>query len=155
MSLSLTQTKITPAKGQAAFLPNQPILHNCIVDPSAVNPLKPGDVVTFVSTSLTDQTVVKQAAVTDEPCGVVVYNDIRSGYAASEKVSIFPIGSFVYMEAAAATIVNGEHVGFNSSNQVVTDSTATHYTLGILYTQAAAAGDMVVVRIQPELIPSA
>lgn len=155
MSLSLTQAKITPAKGQAAFLPNQPLLHNCIVDPSEAAPLTPGAVVTFSTTALTDATVVTQAAVTDEPCGVVAYNPIKSGFAAGEKVSIFPIGSFVYMEAAAATIVNGEHVGFNSSNKVVTDSTGGDYTLGVLYTQAAAAGDMVVVRIQPELIPSA
>lgn len=153
--VALTNYNITPAKGQAAFLPNQPILHNCVVDPEAATPLTPGAVVTFKSTSLTDLTVVKQAAVTDEPCGIVVYNPIKSSFAANERVSIFPIGSFVYMPAAAATIVNGEHVGFNSSNQAATDSTATHYHIGVAYTQAASAGDMIVVRIQPELIPSA
>lgn len=153
--VALTNYNITPVAGQAAFLPNQPILHNCVVDPSESTPLVPGAIVTFSSTSTTDQTVVTQAAVTDEPCGIVVYNPIKSSFAAGEKVSIFPIGSFVYLPAAAATIVNGEHVGFNSSNQAATDSTATHYHIGVAYTQAASAGDMIVVRIQPELIPSA
>lgn len=30
-SMNLTQRRMTPVKGMAAFLPNQPILHTCIV----------------------------------------------------------------------------------------------------------------------------
>ena len=149
---ALTNYKITPAAGQAAFLPNQPILHKCVVDPEEATPLVPGAIVTFSTTTEAGTTVVTQAAVTDEPMGVVVYNPIKSSFAAGDKVSIFPIGSFVYMPAGAATIVIGEHVGFNSDNEIVTDSTSNDYSIGVLYTQAAAAGDMVVVRIQPQII---
>ena len=154
MTIALTNYSITPAKGQAAFLPNQPILHNCVVVSTASTPLTPGAVVTFATTTDDGVTVVKQAANTDLPFGVVVYNGIKSGFAAGEKVSIFPIGSFVFMEAGSASLTNGQKLGFNSSNQVVTDSTASHGQIGVLYTQPAASGDMVVVRIQPEMNPA-
>lgn len=83
--ISLTNRRMTAAKGQPAYLPNQPIIHNCIVDPTlAANTyLSPGDVVALQSTAtLKGVTVVKKAAVTDTPCGVVVFNSIKSGFAA-------------------------------------------------------------------------
>lgn len=144
----LTQQRITPAKGQAAFLPNQPILHNCVVDSAAVAPLKIGDVVTFATTNLTDLTVVKQAAVTDVPVGVVAYGNIKSGYNANDKISIYPANSFVYMEAGAANLTIGQTVGFNTSNQIVAAS-GSNGVIGKLFTQPAAMGDMVVVQILP------
>lgn len=145
--LSLTQRGIRPIKGQAAFLPNQPIIHNCIVDPSATAALVPGDVVTFASTSLTDATVVKKAAATDTPCGVVVYNAIKSAFGANDKVSIFPVDSFVYLPAGSAALTNGAAVGINSDGQVVAAS--TNAAIGVLWTQPAAVGDLVVVQIKP------
>lgn len=145
--LSLTQRGIRPIKGQAAFLPNQPIIHNCIVDPSAAAALVPGDVVTFATTTLTDATVVKKAAATDTPCGVVVYNAIKSAFVANDKISIFPVDSFVYLPAGSASLTNGAAVSINSDGQVVAvDSTAA---IGILWTQPAAVGDLVVVQIKP------
>ena len=144
----LTQQRITPAKGQAAFLPNQPILHNCVVDSAATSPLVPGEVVTFATTTLTDLTVVKKAAVTDVPVGVVVYNATKSGFNANDKVSIFPANSFVYMEAGAANLTIGQTVGFNAQNQVVAAS-GSNGTIGKLFTQPSAIGDMVVVQISP------
>lgn len=144
----LTQQRILPAKGQAAFLPNQPILHNCVVDSAAVNPLRIGDVVTFATTNLTDLTVVKQAAVTDVPVGVVAYATIKTGYKANEKVSIYPANSFVYMEAGSAALTIGQTVGFNAQNQVVAASDSNG-VIGKLFTQPAAIGDMVVVQILP------
>lgn len=145
--LSLTQRGIRPIKGQAAFLPNQPIIHNCIVDPSATAALVPGDVVTFASTSLTDATVVKKAAATDTPCGVVVYNAIKSAFGANDRVSIFPVDSFVYLPAGSAALTNGAAVGINSDGQVVAAS--TNAAIGILWTQPAAVGDLVVIQIKP------
>ena len=145
--LSLTQRGIRPIKGQAAFLPNQPIIHNCIVDPSASAALVPGDVVTFATTTLTDATVVKKAAATDTPCGVVVYNAIKSAFGANDKVSIFPVDSFVYLPAGSAALTNGAAVGINSDGQVVAAS--TNAAIGILWTQPAAVGDLVVVQIKP------
>lgn len=144
--LSLTQRGIKPIKGQAAFLPNQPIIHNCIVDPSATEALVPGDAVTFAATNLTDLTVVKKAAAADVPCGVVVYNAIKSNFAANDKVSIFPVNSFVYLPAGAANLTIGSQVGIDASGQVVA---ATSGAIGILWTQASAVGDLVVVQIVP------
>lgn len=154
-NLSLTQTAIKPIAGQAAFLPNQPIIHNCVVYGSESDPLTPGAIVTFATTSLTGTTVVTQAANTDVPMGVVVYNPIKSSFAANDKVSIFPVGSFVYLPAGAADLTIGTTVGFNSSNQVVEDTTAEHGLLGVLWTQPSAVGDLVVVQIKPGANPAA
>lgn len=142
--LSLTQRNIRPAKGQAAFLPNQPIIHNCI----ASEALMAGDIVTFATTELTDATVLKKAATTDLPCGVVVYNAIKSGFVANDKISIFPINSFVYMPAGYANLTIGSKVAFNSDGQVVAADSGDN-TIGILWTQPAAIGDMVVVQVAP------
>lgn len=144
----LTQLNIRPTKGQAAFLPNQPIIHNCVVDPSAATPLVCGDVVTFATTTLTNLTVVKKAAATDTPIGVVVYNGIKSGFNANDRVSIFPVNAFVYLPAGAANLTNGTQVGINSSGQVVAATTGNG-AVGILWTQPAAIGDLVAVQIVP------
>ncbi len=154
---NLTQQNIRPAIGQAAFLPNQPIIHNCVVDPSATDPLMPGDVVAFASTTLTDLTVVAKAEATDTPCGVVVYNPIKSAFNANDRVSIFPVNSFVYLPAGDADITNGMLVTLNSDGQVIEaeqDSTVVGY-IGILWTQPAAVGDLVAVQIVPGSIPAA
>lgn len=152
----LTQQNIRPAKGQAAFLPNQPIIHNCIVDPSAEAPLVCGDVVTFATTALANVTVVKKAAATDIPCGVVVYNGIKSGFNAYDRVSIFPVNAFVYLPAGAADLTNGATVKLNSSGQVVAASATTSVVgyIGILWTQPAAVGDLVAVQIAPGAFPA-
>lgn len=144
----LTQQNIRPAKGQAAFLPNQPIIHNCIVDPSAEAPLVCGDVVTFATTALANVTVVKKAAATDTPCGVVVYNGIKSGFNAYDRVSIFPVNAFAYLPAGAADLTNGSQVSINSNGQVV-EATSGNGVIGILWTQPAAVGDLVAVQIAP------
>lgn len=145
--LSLTQVGIKPVKGQAAFLPNQPIIHNCIVDPSAETALVCGDVVTFASTSLKGVTVVEKADNTDTPCGVVVFNPIKSKFVANDKVSLFPVNAFVYLPAGSADLTLGAAVAINSSGQVVAAS--TNAQVGILWTQPGAIGDLVAVQINP------
>lgn len=146
MTNSLTQRNIRPAKGQAAFLPNQPIIHNCTVDPTAEAALVPGDAVTFATTNLTNTTVVKKAGTSDVACGVVVYNAIKSSFVAYDKVSIFPVNSFVYLPAGAANLTLGAKVALNTNGQVIA---ATGAVMGILWTQPGAVGDDVVVQIQP------
>lgn len=145
--LSLTQVGIKPVKGQAAFLPNQPIIHNCIVASDASAALQPGDVVKFASTSLTGVTVVDKAANTDTPCGVVVFNAIKSKFEANDRVSLFPVNSFVYLPAGSAELTLGASVAINSSGQVVAAS--TNASIGILWTQPAAIGDLVAIQINP------
>lgn len=155
--LSLTQVGIKPVAGQAAFLPNQPIIHNCIVDSEAEANLVPGDAVTFASTSLTGVTVVDKAGATDTPCGVVVFNAIKSSFAPNDKVSLFPVNSFVYLQAGNANLTNGMLVTFDENGQVVEaeQGEAVVGYIGILWTQPAAVGDLVAVQIAPGSIPAA
>lgn len=150
--ISLTNRRMTAAKGQPAYLPNQPIIHNCIVDPTlAANTyLSPGDVVALQSAAtLKGVTVVKKAAVTDTPCGVVVFNSIKSGFAANDKISIFPVNSFVYLPAGADNIKLGDKLQFNASGQVVTTATASNGYIGIAWTAPSAVNDLIVVQIVP------
>lgn len=150
--LTLTQAGIKPVAGQAAFLPNQPIIHNCIVNPSASAALVPGDIATFASTSLTGVTVVDKADNTDTPCGVVVFNAIKSKFEANDRVSLYPVNSFVYLPAGSAELTLGAEVAINSSGQVVAAS--TNAVVGILWTQPAAQGDLVAVQINPKAAAS-
>lgn len=149
--IGLTNRYLTPVKGQAAFLPNQPILHNCVVTPTAETALEPGDVVTFADdANMDDVIVVKQAAETDEPLGVVVYNALKSGFAANDKISVFPDNSYVYMEAGAADITRGAKLGFNADNQVVT-ATAGNGVIGKACTVPGVTGDLIVVQVKPSM----
>ncbi len=155
-SISLTNRGIMPKAGQAALLPNQPIIHGCLVSPAADSALVPGAVVALADdANLDDTIVVKQAAVTDTPCGVVVYNAIKSAFAANERVSVFPVGSFVYMTAGAANIKRGTKLQFTAENKVVGTSTAEQGYVGIAWTEAALEGDLIVVQIQPSVEPAA
>lgn len=150
--ISLTNRRMTAAKGQPAYLPNQPIIHNCIVDPTleANTYLSPGDVVALQSAAtLKGVTVVKKAAVTETPCGVVVFNSIKSGFAANDKISIFPVNSFVYLPAGAADIELGDKLQFNALGQVVTTATASNGYIGIAWTAPSAVNDLIVVQIVP------
>lgn len=150
MSMSLTNQNITPYSGQAAFLPNQPLLHNCVVSASQATPLEPGAIVTFANdANLGYVTPVKQAAVTDTPLGVVVANPIKSGFNALDRVSVYPVNSYVYMEAASGTINPGDKLQFNANNQVVATSTASNGYIGIAMTASSTEGEFVVVQIQP------
>lgn len=155
-SISLTNRGIMPKAGQAALLPNQPIIHGCLVSPAANAALVPGAVVALADdANLDDTIVVKQAAVADTPCGVVVYNAIKSAFAANERVSVFPVGSFVYMTAGAAGIKRGTKLQFTAENKVVGTSTAEQGYVGIAWTEAALEGDLIVVQIQPSVEPAA
>lgn len=154
-SISLTNRSITPVAGQAALLPNQPIIHGAIVSPEATAALVPGDIVKLsTTTSYADNVVVEQAGTSDLPCGVVVYNAIKSSFAAGERVSVFPVGSFVYLPSGEATIARGAQVGFNESNQVVTAASGNG-VIGIAWTASAVTGDLIVVQIQPSTVAAA
>lgn len=152
--ISLTQRGIRPIKGQAAFLPNQPIIHNCVYDPSATTAVAPGDVVTFATTTMTNLTVLKKAVATDKPIGVVTFNSIKSNFVANDRISIYPVNSFVYLPAGVANLTLGAQVGFNSDGQVVAAS-AGNGVIGVLWTQPAAVGDLVVVQILPDAVATA
>ena len=149
MTLALTNLEIAPVRGNAALLPNQPILQGCKVYASETATLVPGDVVTLSTGGSADLIEVKKAAVTDEPIGVVVGNPIKTGWVAGERISVFPVGSYVYMPAGAASIARGSKLQFNTSGEVLATSTATYGYIGIAMTAGVAQGDLIVVQIKP------
>lgn len=155
--LSLTNRNMTPIKGQAAFLPNQPILHTCVVSPAETAVLEPGDVVTFDTTQTTLSNrliVVKKAAPTDTPVGVVVYNAIQTGFTANDRISIFDTNAYVNMEAGAANITAGTEVSINEDGQVVA-ATAGQGVVGIVYTPSTQIGDLIVVKVKQGKVAAA
>ena len=149
MTLALTNLEITPERGNAALLPNQPILQGCKVYASQSGTIVPGDVVALSTGGSADLIEVKKAAVTDEPIGVVVGNPIKTGWVAGERISVFPEGSYVYMPAGAASIARGSKLQFNTDGEVLATSTATYGYVGVAMTAGVAKGDLIVVQIKP------
>ena len=150
MTLGLLNLEITPERGNAALLPNQPILQGCVVSASQEGSLLPGDVVALATGGVDDAVVVKKAAVTDTPIGVVVGNAIKTGFKAGESVSVFPENSFVYMTTGAATIARGSKLQFNSSGNVVATTTGANGYIGIAVTAQATSGGTIVVQVKPQ-----
>lgn len=146
---------MTPVKGQAAFLPNQPILHTCVLSPAQTTAVSPGDVMTFdtTQTTISDLIVLKKAAATDIPVGVIVYNAIQTQFEANDRISIFDTDAYVYMEAGAV-ITAGTQLGINANGQVIA-ATAGNGVIGIAYTASTQAGDLIVVKIKQDKLPAA
>lgn len=153
MTISLTNQNITPLAGQEAYLPNQPKLQNCVVSASQATALAPGAIVTFAAdANLGYVTAVKQAAVTDVPLGVVALNAIKTSFTALEKISILPLGSYVYLPSAGV-IAAGAKLQFTAANKVAATTTASNGYIGIAMTAATVADELIVVQIQPGLEP--
>lgn len=151
MALALTNLEIAPVRGNAALLPNQPILQGCKVYASETATLVPGDVVALATGVNAELIEVKKAAVTDEPIGVVVGNPLKTGWKAGERISVFPVGSYVYMETGAASIARGSKLQFNASGKVLATSTASNGYVGIAMTAGVASGDLIVVQVKPSI----
>lgn len=151
MALALTNLEIAPVRGNAALLPNQPILQGCKVYASETATLVPGDVVALATGGNAELIEVKKAAVTDEPIGVVVGNPLKTGWKAGERISVFPVGSYVYMETGAASIARGSKLQFNASGKVLATSTASNGYVGIAMTAGVASGDLIVVQVKPSI----
>ena len=150
MALGLTNLDITPVRGNAALLPNQPIIQGAKVYASETATLVPGDVVAL-ATGGSGEILVKKAAVTDLPVGVVVGDPIKTGFVAGDMISFFPVGSFVYMEAKSSSIARGTKLQFNTSGQVLATTTASNGYVGVAWTTGAAEGDIIIVHIEPSI----
>lgn len=145
--MGLTNLKIDGRAGMSALLPNQPILHNCIASVSGDAVLKPGDAVALASGAEPKNAVVVEPAGESQAIGVVVYNAISSGFKNKERVSVYPVNSYVQLPAGNANITRGTQVAFNAEGQV--ESAISGAVIGVAYTEPTAVGDMIVVHIEP------
>lgn len=153
--VSLTNRSIAPVAGQAAFLPNQPILQGCLVDTTEATTLQAGAIVTLSqSEDLDEVVIVKAATEEDKPLGVIVANCIAAGFQKGDRVSVFQEGAFVYLPAADANIKRGQMLYFGANGVTSTDpapeATTTYGLIGEAMTQPGVTGDLVVVRIKPD-----
>lgn len=148
MAMNLNRVKITPVDGLVAYMPNVPEPHNCIVSASQSTALVAGDIVT-IDTSATNPNcpVIKKAGVTDVIFGVIPFDSYKDKFAAGEKVSVAVEGSYIYKTAAGA-IAQGATLYFNTSMQVTSTATPGNSTLGTANTYAAAANDLVQVKLK-------
>lgn len=150
----MTRRKITPADGQAAFLPNQPILHTCVVSAKQTGNIVCGDIVTIDATNAVEDLItVKKAAVTDEPIGIVALNPIKTGFKANDRISIFPLGSFVYKTTGAANLAAGSKLGFNANGEVIA-ATAEKGVIGKAMTGGTVTGDIIAIQVLPSVEPA-
>lgn len=145
--MGLTNLKINGRAGMAAFLPNQPILHDCIAKLEDDAVLKPGDAVALSAGAEPKNAIVVEPAGDAQAIGVIVYNAIASGFKNLDRVSVFPVGSYVQLPAGEATITRGAAVAFNENGQVVAAESGA--VIGIAYTEPSAVGDLIAVHIEP------
>lgn len=148
-AFNLTATSITPVKGQYALLPNLPQEHNVeFYSGTSTDTLPVGAFVKlYTSSTSTTHPVAAVCAATDIPYGMVVYDVRKSAYAVGEKFAIAKTGDVVFCEAAGAIAV-GSKVQFNPTGWKVDDSTTSTYAyVGVAVTAAAAAGDLIQIKL--------
>lgn len=148
--MGLTNRKIDGRVGMAALLPNQPILHNCIAKLEGDAVLMPGDAVALSAGATPSNAVVVKPAGENQAIGVVVYNSIASGFKNLDRVSVYPVNSYVTLAAADADVKRGDAVAFDSNGQVTTAESGA--VVGVAYTEPAEAGDLIVVHIEPSTL---
>jgi len=115
----------------------------------------PGDIVTFTAgATITKGQLVKvsgamtvspAAAATDAVIGVAVTNSTSTG-----KVSVIVGCPIVYVTAGGA-VSAGAAVGSDSSARAVAVTTAGNRALGIALEAASAAGDVILVAVNPHV----
>jgi predicted RecA/RadA family phage recombinase len=148
MALNLNRLNITPSKGLYVYMPNAPEPHNCIVSEAQNTPLVAGDIVTLDATSTnTHCPVIKKAAVTDKVFGVIPTDALKDSYNAKEKCMAAIEGSYIYLPAAKA-ITMGADLYFDANGNVTDTATAGNSIVGIANTAAAAANDLVQVKLR-------
>lgn len=141
-----------------AFSPNQPIdglyvymanegqLHNVIV--AAENTLAAGNVVTLdTSSTNVNAPVVKAAAATDEPFGVVSYTPVQAQHGAGSRVGLAREGDVIWKTASAAVAV-GAKLAFDGTTFKVATATAGDVYIGTALTPASEDGDLIQVELK-------
>lgn len=148
-AFSLTAAGTKPAEGMYAYMPNKPHAHNCeFYSSTSSDTVTAGSFVKlYGSSSSTVRPVVQAAAVTDVPYGMVVYDAVKNVHGVGDLVALATTGDSVFMVAAGAVAV-GSKLQFNATNRKVDDSTtASNAFIGIAETAAAAAGDLIQVKL--------
>lgn len=147
-AFSLVADKMTPAKGMYAYIPNQPQVHNAILTGDDV---VAGDFVKLDAASTNSiAPVVKKAAVTEVPYGMVVYDMVKPVNKAGDKLALATTGDSVFLVAAGAITV-GAKLQFTAAGKVDDTTTSTNAYIGIAETKAAADGDLVQVKLNFDL----
>lgn len=139
--------------GLYAYQANLPQLHNVIVSANQATALTYGAVVTLDSAvSNVDAPVVKQAAVTDNIFGVIVYDPRKAQFVSGERVALARKGDIIWMQADGA-IAQGATLGFTSANKVTSTLTSGYAIIGKAIT-SAADGDFVQVELDYSKSPN-
>ena len=116
------------------------------VDASQATPLVPGQCVKIVDSAGGVPKVVASAAATDDVLGVVAYDLRRPTLAAGQDLEILTDGAVVYMEASGA-IARGARVMEVIAGSKVAPVSTGNMTIGRALDKAAAAGDLIRVRL--------
>jgi predicted RecA/RadA family phage recombinase len=137
-----------PMPGLYVYMANLPQIHNAIVSANQSTALTYGAVVVLDSAvSNADAPVVKQAAVSDTPFGVITYTPVKASFASGERVAIARKNDIVWMPKATGAIAQGATLYFNTSNQVTTTQPTSGVVLGKAVTSAASADAYVQVEL--------
>lgn len=154
-SLNQNQFAQTPLLGQVSLVVNPSIISVKINPESVSAKLQAGQAVKLIAGTSAEILVDVPTSDTDGPVlGVIIYNPRKNIYAAGDTVEIATAGSCVFMEAGAA-INRGAKVSTTYSGPtVVTNNTAGKQITGVAFDQAANAGDLIRVMVQPSTNPA-
>lgn len=148
-AFSLTAAGTTPAEGMYAYMPNKPHVHNAkFYSGTSTDTITAGSFVKlYTSSTSTTNPVVAAAAATDVPYGMVVYDAVKNVHGVGDFVALAETGDSVFLVAAGAIAV-GAKLQFNATTRKVDDSTTGGSAyIGIAETAAAAAGDLIQVKL--------
>jgi len=124
----------------------------CIINPdSTFENFKVGTVLKLVAGTPGDVILVDAAEQGDTPYGVICYNQKKNTYLPGSAVQVYAKLSVLYLEASEA-IPRRSRVSFDNGttgNPTVEIATDSNATIGEALGQAAAAGDLVRIEVDP------
>lgn len=143
------QFGLTPILGSLDQRSNNNTYFATIKSNSVFADFQVGTVVKLVS-GVSPSILVDSAGATDAPEGVIIYNTKKNTYVAGATVQVAAIGSVIYLQASEA-IARGQQVDFlnTGGTPTVGVKSGSNTGLGVALDQAAAAGALIRVRIQP------
>lgn len=145
---NLNQTFQTPLLGQPDLSYNFNTKSVVINPDSVATKLMVGQAVKLIA-GASPVILVDQAASAEQPFGVILYQLKKNTYAAGNRIEIACKGNVIYLEAAAAITRGAIVENVPGGTAPVVQTKASGARLGIALDQAAAAGDLIRIEIDP------
>jgi hypothetical protein len=152
---AMNQFTQLPILGLVSMIPSPSVVSAQITSSSSATSIQVGDAVKLVDGTSGSILVDKCSGPTDGPVyGVIPYNARKNTYVANDLIEVACVDTYVYLRTSAA-VARGAKVTMTAST-TTTDSLvttvsvpSTQYVTGVAIDKAAAANDLIRIRILP------